>query len=72
MMQENNKTTLEEHFSNLDEIIRRMEQPSVTLDQSFDLYKKGLIHIKEANSMLDDMEKAMLVLSEDGSLEEFE
>ena len=33
--------------------------------------KNGLEEIKAANAMLDDIEKAMLVMNEDGSLEEF-
>jgi exodeoxyribonuclease VII small subunit len=48
-----------------------MEAGEATLDETFDLYKKGLEKIKAANTMLDDMEKAMLIMNEDGSLEEF-
>ena len=55
----------------IEEIIGQMETGDVSLDQSFELYKNGLEEIKAANAMLDEMEKAMLVLNEDGSLEEF-
>ena len=48
-----------------------METGDITLDQSFELYKNGLEEIKAANAMLDDIEKAMLIMNEDGSLEEF-
>ena len=48
-----------------------METGDITLDQSFELYKNGLEEIKAANAMLDEIEKAMLVMNEDGSLEEF-
>ena len=58
----------EEH---IEEIIDKMEAADVSLDASFELYKNGLEEIKAANALLDDMEKAMLVLNEDGSLEEF-
>lgn len=68
----NEKTiSLEERFEHIEEIIEKMEQGDVSLDMSFELYKNGLEEIKEANAMLDDMEKAMLILNEDGSLEEF-
>ena len=56
---------------NYEEIIEKMEAAEVSLDASFELYKNGLEEIKAANALLDDMEKAMLVLNEDGSLEEF-
>jgi len=66
-----NKVSLEERFEHIEEIINEMETGDVSLDQSFELYKNGLEEIKLANTMLDEMEKAMLVLNEDGSLEEF-
>ena len=68
----NEKTvSLEERFEHIEEIIDKMETGDITLDMSFELYKNGLEEIKAANAMLDDMEKAMLVMNEDGSLEEF-
>ena len=68
----NEKTvSLEEHFANIEEIIEQMETGDTTLDKSFELYKNGLEEIKAANAMLESMEKAMLVMNEDGSLEEF-
>lgn len=63
--------SLEEHFEHIEEILEQMETGDVSLDMSFELYKNGLEEIKAANSMLDEMEKAMLVMNEDGSLEEF-
>ena len=70
-MSENKEVSLEERFEQIEEIIGQMETGDVSLDQSFELYKNGLEEIKAANAMLDEMEKAMLVLNEDGSLEEF-
>ena len=63
--------SLEEHFEQIEEIIEQMETGDITLDKSFELYKKGLEEIKAANAMLETIEKAMLVMNEDGSLEEF-
>lgn len=70
-MSEERKVSLEERFDRLDEIITQMENSSIGLDKSFELYKSGLDEVKSANEMLDSMEKAMLVLNEDGNLEEF-
>ena len=66
-----NNISLEERFEHIEKIIAQMEHGGVTLDDSFALYKVGLEEIKEANSILDKMEKAMLVLNEQGNLEEF-
>lgn len=63
--------SLEERFEHIEEIIGKMETGDITLDQSFELYKNGLEEIKAANAMLDEIEKAMLIMNEDGSLEEF-
>lgn len=63
--------SLEERFEHIEEIIEKMEAGDASLDMSFELYKNGLEEIKAANAMLDDMEKAMLMLNEDGKLEAF-
>lgn len=63
--------SLEERFKNIEEIVQEMETGDITLDKSFELYKNGLEEIKAANALLENMEKALLVLNEDGSLEEF-
>lgn len=70
-MNSENNVSLEERFEHIQDIIEKMETGDITLDQSFELYKDGLEEIKAANTMLDDIEKAMLVMNEDGSLEEF-
>ena len=65
------KRSLEEQFEDIEGIINQMEKQDNSLDQTFELYKSGLEKIKEANSMLDDMEKTMMLMNEDGTLEEF-
>lgn len=70
-MSDKANVSLEERFEHIEEIISEMETGEISLDKSFELYKNGLEEIKLANAMLDDMEKAMLILNEDGSLEEF-
>jgi len=72
MSKENEKTlTLEERFAHLEQIVARMEDADVSLDEAFELYKKGLDEVKSVNDMVQGMEKAMLVLNSDGQLEEF-
>ena len=72
MSKENEKTlTLEERFAHLEQIVARMENADVSLDEAFEHNKKGLDEVKSANDMVQGMEKAMLVLNSDGQLEEF-
>ena len=68
---ENREPGLEEQFTAIEEILNEMEQPEVTLDRSFELYKKGIARIQAAAKCLDTIEKEMLVLNETGELEEF-
>ncbi len=70
-MSDKKTMSLEERFEKIEEIIDQMETQDVSLDKSFELYKNGLEEIKAANAMLDDIEKAMMIMNEDGSLEEF-
>lgn len=73
MDQKNNKKEmgLEERFAAIELILDQMEDENVTLDESFELYKKGMEQMKAANQALDQIEKAMLVMNESGELEEF-
>ena len=70
-MSEEKKISLEDRFDRLDDIISQMEDGSIGLDKSFELYKKGMEQMKAANQALDQIEKAMLVMNESGELEEF-
>jgi exodeoxyribonuclease VII small subunit len=65
------KPTLEQRFEQIETILSQMESGDASLDETFALYKQGLGELVEANNMLDDMEKAMLVMNEQGELEEF-
>ena len=65
------KENLEEMFQKLEEVIRKMEDSDVTLEQSFDLYNKGMKILKECNRTIDEVEKKVLVLDEDGETHEF-
>ena len=73
MEQKNNKKEmgLEERFAAIELILDQMEDENVTLDESFELYKKGMEQMKAANQALDQIEKALLVMNESGELEEF-
>ncbi len=65
------KENLEEMFQNLESVIKEIEEGDVTLEQSFDLYNKGMTLLKKCNETIDEVEKKVLVLDEDGETHEF-
>ncbi len=66
------KQTLEELFEGLESVIGTMEQPEVSLEESFQLYHRGMELLKSCNDRLDKIEKKMLVLDDEGEMHEFE
>ncbi len=63
--------SLEDTFAEIEAIIEKMEQPDVTLDESFSLYKNGVERLKTCNELLDAVEKKMQVIEPDGTLGDF-
>ena len=66
------KESLEEMFTALDETVTKMETEELSLDDSFTLYHKGMELLKKCNEAIDQVEKKMLVLDEEGDTHEFE
>ena len=58
---------LNEVFAELDELIEKMENED-SLEKTFDMYKKGVGLLKDANESIDKIEKQVKVLDEDGIL----
>lgn len=63
--------SLEENFSSLEDIITQLESQEITLEESFALYQSGVKTLKDCSVLLDEVEKKMQMLNEDGELEEF-
>ena len=64
--------TLEASFEKLEQIIGQLENPEVSLDDSFKLYNAGMKLLKSCNDSIDKVEKKILVLSEEGDQTEHE
>ena len=64
--------TLEEMFTQLESVIKTMEQGDVSLEETFDLYHKGMNVLKSCNDKIDKVEKKMLILDDKGEAHEFE
>lgn len=70
-MAEKKKLTLEESFTVLDQMVEKLESPDISLEESFQIYKKGMELLKECNSKIDTVEKKMLQMNKNGELSEF-
>ena len=70
-MSEKKKENLEEMFKDLEELIGKMENEEITLEQTFDLYNNGMELLKTCNLSIDEVEKKVLVLDENGETDEF-
>lgn len=62
--------TLEEIFEELDKIAEQLEETNVSLEDSFQLYHKGMELLKVCNEKIDMVEKKMLILDENGEQHE--
>lgn len=63
---------LEELFTELEEILDKMEEKEISLESSFQLYEEGMKKLKQCNDKIDRVEKKMLMLNEQGDLVEFD
>ena len=59
-------------FRKLDKLIQAMEEPEVSLEDSFQMYHQGIDMLKACNDKMDKIEKQMLVLDSEGETHEFE
>ena len=69
--QNEKKPTLEEAFTQIEAILTQMEEPEISLEESFRLYHQGMDMLKACNSKIDKVEKKMLLLDEEGEEHEF-
>ncbi|WP_099469063.1 exodeoxyribonuclease VII small subunit [Konateibacter massiliensis] len=63
--------TIEEAFESLDEILEKLEDRDITLENSFQMYHKGIDLLKYCNDKIDTVEKQMLQIDDNGELNEF-
>ena len=63
--------TLDQSFEKLEEMIGKLEQEDISLEESFKLYKEGMRLIQSCNDKIDSVEKEVLKLNENGELDEF-
>lgn len=64
--------SIEESFERLQQIITQMGSEDITLEESFARYEEGVKLVKNCSAQLDEVEKKVMKLKEDGSLAEFD
>jgi exodeoxyribonuclease VII small subunit len=60
---------IEEKFEEIDKIINSLEMNEASLDESFELYKKGMDIIKECNTVIEKVEKQVVILTQEDEIE---
>lgn len=65
------KKTIEQTFTELEEIIEKLESAETSLEESFACYEAGMKLVKACGEKIDKVEKQMIVLQggndEDGN-----
>lgn len=71
-MTEEKQSSLEELMEEIEDILDKMDEKEISLEDSFLLYEEGMKKLKLCNNRIDQVEKKMLVINEEGELEGFE
>ncbi|MDD6197376.1 exodeoxyribonuclease VII small subunit [[Clostridium] aminophilum] len=56
------KLSIEELLEGLNQTIQKMDDSSVSLEETFQLYELGMKAVKEAGSRIDEVEKKIRIL----------
>ena len=60
---------IEDNFEQLEDIISKMQSDRITLEQSFELYNKGLSLVQDCNNQIEKIEKQIKII-EEGNINE--
>ena len=63
--------TIDETFDYLDEIVEKLSDSDISLEDSFALYEKGMRAAKECSEKIDEVEKKVIMINEKGGTEDF-
>ena len=59
--------TLEETFTKIDEVMEKLSDDSLPLEESFGVYKEGMEYLNNCRKIVDDIEEKYKQLASDGS-----
>jgi exodeoxyribonuclease VII small subunit len=69
---EEQKLSVEEAFSQIEEKIKALEKEDISLEDSFKEYQEGMLLLKKCHEAIEEVEQKVQKIASDGSLEEFE
>ncbi len=68
-MAKEDNMTLEQMLDSLDKCVNTMESGELTLEESFNAFREGMELVKRCNDSIDRVEKEVVKLMDDGSIE---
>jgi exodeoxyribonuclease VII small subunit len=66
------KINIEKLLDELENIVKKMEDDNLNLEQSLESYEKGIGLVKQAQSTLNEIEKKVKILSKKDGLKDFD
>ncbi|MCR5082490.1 MAG: exodeoxyribonuclease VII small subunit [Parasporobacterium sp.] len=61
-MADKKEKTIEDNFKEISEIIEKMDNPEVSLEESFKLYNEAVKLVEDCNKRIEKVEKEITVL----------
>lgn len=71
-VQEEKKLSVEEAFAEIEARIQALDSDDISLEDSFKQYQEGMNLLKYAHEAIEEVEKKVQKIAEDGSLTDFE
>ena len=70
--EETESRSLEEMLDEIDEIVEKLDEEDIPLEDAFALYSKGVKLAEESSKTIDRVEKKVQKLMDDGNTEDFD
>ncbi|SKC05620.1 Exodeoxyribonuclease VII small subunit [Lachnospiraceae bacterium] len=64
--------TIEEGFSFLEESLKKLSDEDISLEESFAVFEKGMQVLKDVSGKIDEVEKKVKVINEEGGMDDFQ
>ncbi|SFL02134.1 Exodeoxyribonuclease VII small subunit [Lachnospiraceae bacterium KH1T2] len=64
--------TIEEGFKHLEDAVQKMDSEDISLEESFAVYEKAMQVLKSTRKKIDEVEKKVMVVNDNGDREEFQ
>lgn len=61
--EEINQLSLEDTFTQIEEVFKKLQNAEISLEESFEVYKEGMEMLAHAREVIDTVEKKVIQLS---------